>query len=239
MGQAVDDRKQAATATRQSVFELAHEIRNPLASIQGVADAFLQRGQLTTQEREWMEAVRREVSKIDARLREMLDCSQSRKLNVKQCSLRELVNHVVLLASHQVKSDQGRQVAIEFIDTTKEPPLLYLDAACIEDAVLNLMLNAIESIEGNGRVTVRLFTRDDEALIEVTDTGCGIPQANRSQIFEPRFTTKRAGMGLGLAAVRRTAAAYRGRITFKTRMGRGSKFVLALPLTTQSHLTKI
>lgn len=184
-----------------------------------------------------MLAVRREVSKIDARLREMLELSQSRVFNVKQCSLSELVNHVVLLASHHVRSTT-RQVAIEFIDTTKEPLLLYLDAARIEDAVLNLVLNAIESIEGNGRVTVRLFTRGDEALIEVTDTGCGIPLENRRQIFEPLFTTKREGTGLGLAAVRRTAAAFHGRITFKTRMGRGSKFVLALPLSSQRHLTE-
>jgi signal transduction histidine kinase len=75
MGEAVDDRKRAATARHQSVFELAHEIRNPLASIQGVADAFLRRGQLTRQEREWMEAVRREVAKIDARMRELLAAS--------------------------------------------------------------------------------------------------------------------------------------------------------------------
>jgi len=238
MGEAVDDRNQPATARHQSVFELAHEIRNPLASIQGVADAFLQRGQLTTQEREWMEAVRREVSKIDERLREMLDLSKSRMLNVKQCSLSELINHVVLLASHHVRSIGNRQVAVEFIDTTKAPLLLYLDRDLIEDAVLNLVLNAIESIEGNGRVTVRLFTRDDQALIEVTDTGCGIPLANRRQIFEPLFTTKREGTGLGLAAVQRTAAAYQGRITFKTRIGRGSKFVLALPLRRQPHLTE-
>src|ERR1044072_4759914 len=138
MGQAVDDRNKLATTTRQSVFELAHEIRNPLASIQGVADAFLQRGQLTTQEREWMEAVRREVSKIDARLREMLELSQSRVFHVRQCSLSKLVNHVVLLATHHVRSTS--HVAIELIDSTNETLLLYLDAARIEDAVLNLVL---------------------------------------------------------------------------------------------------
>jgi signal transduction histidine kinase len=112
MGEAVDDRKQAATATHQSVFELAHEIRNPLASIKGVADAFLQRSQLTRQEREWMEAVRREVSKIDARLRELLDISQPRVFHVKQCSLNDLISGVVLLVSHQVRSindHHGRQ----------------------------------------------------------------------------------------------------------------------------------
>ena len=101
MGEAVDDRKRAATAKHQSVFELAHEIRNPLASIKGVADAFLRRGQLTRQEREWMEAVRREVSKIDARLRELLDISQPRIFHVRRCSLNDLVSDVVLLATHQ------------------------------------------------------------------------------------------------------------------------------------------
>lgn len=186
-----------------------------------------------------MEAVRREVLKIDARLREMIDVSQSRVFNVKQCSLSELIKNVVMLASHQVRSindRQGRRVVIEFIDTTTEPLLMYLDPARIEDAVLNLVLNAIESIEGNGRVTVRLLTGDDEALIEVSDTGCGIPLENRRRIFDPLFTTKRDGTGLGLAAVKRTAAAYHGRITFKTRIGRGSKFVLALPFRSQPHL---
>lgn len=231
MDHAVDDRKRAATATPPSVFELAHEIRNPLAGIKGVADAFLRRGQLTRQEREWMEAVRREVSKIDARMRELL----SRATPTKQCSLNDLVSGVVLLASHQVKSindRDGRQISIEFIDATFEPILMQLDPARIEDAVLNLVLNAIESIEGDGRITVRLrrVTKSHEALIEVTDTGCGIPLENRRRIFEPLFTTKLEGTGLGLAALRRTAAAYHGRISFKTKIGRGSKFVLTLPL---------
>lgn len=235
MGEAVDDRNKLATAARQSVFELAHEIRNPLASIQGVADAFLQRGQLTTQEREWMLAVRREVSKINERLLEMLDVSKSRVLAAPLCSLSELINHVVLLASHQVKT---REIVVEFIDTTTQPLLMKVDPARIEDAVLNLVLNAIESIDGNGRVTIRLSTRDHEALIEVFDNGCGITSENRSRIFDPYFTTKREGTGLGLASVQRTAAAYHGRITFKTRIGRGSTFVLTLPLEPQSHLTE-
>ena len=237
MGNAVDDRKRAATATQPSVFELAHEIRNPLASIKGVADAFLRRGQLTRQEREWMEAVRREVAKIDARMRELLDISQSRVFHVRRCLLNELVSGVVLLASHQVNSINnlhGRQLSIEFIDATSEPIFVHLDPVRIEDAVLNLVLNAIESIEGDGRVTVRLrLTKSQEALIEVSDTGCGIPTENLPRIFEPLFTTKPDGTGLGLAAVRRTAAAYHGRISFKTKIGRGSKFVFALPLRSQ------
>jgi len=237
MGQAVDHRKQAATATHQSVFELAHEIRNPLASIKGVADAFLRRGQLTRQEREWMEAVRREVTKIDARLRELLDTTSQTR--AKQCSLNELISGVVLLGNHHVNDHHARRISIEFIDATSEPILVHLDPARMEDVVLNLVLNAIQSIEGDGRVTVRLRratkSQDaDEAVVEVSDTGCGIPAENRRRIFDPLFTTKPDGTGLGLAAVRRTADAYHGRITFKTRIGRGSKFVFTLPLRSQT-----
>ena len=219
---------------------LAHEIRNPLAGIQGVADAFLQRGQLTQQEREWMEAVRHEVMKIDARIRELLDLSQPRAFNVRPCLLSDLISRVVLLATQSVKD---RQITVEFIDATNEPLVMPLDQTRIEDAVLNLVLNAIESIDGSGRVSVYLRRQDSanggEAVIEVADTGCGIPVEIRERIFEPLFTTKREGTGLGLAAVRRTAGAYHGRITFKTKIGRGSTFVLALPLSPQLSLTEI
>jgi len=274
MDQAVDDRNQVAVAGSGGVFEpangsrstspafqkssyfeliteqiasIAHEIRNPLASIKGVADAFLERGQLTLQEREWMEAVGREVLKIDARMRELLDVSHPRIFKIGEFSLQELVRDVVVLAESHVRSingNNGHQISLEFTDITTEPVIMVVDPARIEDAVLNLILNGIEAIEEKGRVTVCLRTRANisngagEALIEVSDTGCGIPVEIRNRIFEPRLTTKPGGTGLGLAAVRRTAAAHHGRITFKTRIGRGSKFTLSLPLRSQEQLTE-
>jgi signal transduction histidine kinase len=242
MGEAVGVRHQAVAL--DFVQELAHEIRNPLASIQGVADALLERGQLSRQEREWMKAVRREVQKIDARMRELLDVSEPRVFNIKPCSLSEIVSGVVLLAGSHVKSineHSGRKISIKFVNETTGPLVVHLDVARIEDAVLNLVLNAIESIEKSGRVTVCLkkSANGGEALIEVSDTGCGIPPEIRRRIFEPRLTTKREGTGLGLAAVRRTANAFHGQITFNTRIGRGSKFVLALPLRTQQNLNEM
>jgi two-component system sensor histidine kinase PilS (NtrC family) len=222
---------------------LAHEIRNPLAGIKGVADAFLRRRQLTRREREWMEAVRDEVLKIDARMRELLNLSQSRCFNLRQCSLNELISRVVLLATQRARSINNRErrrILVEFIDLTEAPLIMSLDAERVEDAVWNLVVNAIESIDRDGSVSVCLRLRSegpgssngDEALIEVSDTGCGIPDEIRHRIFERLFTTKREGTGLGLAVVHRTAAAFHGRITFQTKIGRGSKFILALPLKT-------
>lgn len=230
-------------SARLTTASLAHEIKNPLASIKGVADALLRRQTLTRQEREWMKAVRREVVKIDSRLRELLDVSHSRALNTRSCALSELISRAIMLATHQLHSIKKRRVSVEFIDDTLEPVVLPLDPSRIEDAILNLVLNAIESIEANGRVTVCLRRRSaangaSEAVIEVADTGCGIPLEIRRRIFEPLFTTKREGTGLGLAAVRRTAAAYHGRITFKTRIDRGSTFVLTLPIRSQPVLTE-
>jgi signal transduction histidine kinase len=246
MSQTVDDRIRATTGSGVGVFEtagLAHEIRNSLAGIKGVADAFLRR-KLTQQERELMEAVRHEVIKIDARLSEWLDVSQPRVFTTRLCSLNELISRVVLLAKHQL---QSTTVSVEFIDATTKPLVMRLDSARVEDAVLNLVLNAIESIEGNGRVTVCLHrraarqtsaNREGEAVIEVTDDGCGIPLEIRARMFEPFFTTKYGGTGIGLAAVRRTAAAHHGRVIFKTKMGRGSTFVLTLPIRSQPNLTE-
>ena len=184
-----------------------------------------------------MEAVRHGVMKIDARMRELLNLSQPRVFNARECLLSELLNGVVSLANHQTKA---RQISVQFIDATTAPLVVFLDPARIEDAVFNLVLNGIEAIDGSGRVTVCLRRGskhiNGEALIEVTDTGRGIPLEIRDRIFEPLFTTKTQGTGLGLAAVRRTAAAHHGRISFTSKIGRGSKFVLTLPLRSQPKL---
>jgi PAS domain S-box-containing protein len=215
---------------------LAHEVRNPLAGIKGVADAFLNRRKLSEQEREWMEAVRGEVLKIDARLRELMDLTQPRVLNLRKCSLGKLIKRVVLLAQHHANALPNCDIVVKFVDDTREPLEIPLDPAQIEDAVLNLVLNAIEAIEESGRVTVRLSVRKadgcDEAVITVCDTGCGINESDRQRIFDPFFTTKPDGTGIGLSAVQRAVEAFNGRITFDTCARRGSRFELSLPLPT-------
>ena len=230
--------KKRVALVEEMAASLAHDVRNPLAGIKGVADAFLERRRLTRQEREWMEAVRVEVLMIDARLKELLDLTQPRVPNVKQCALSALVKRVILLASHQANAIPNRKIDLEFADTTDQSLNIAADAAQIEDAILNLVVNAIESIAESGSVNVRLSrdgTQRDGAVITVTDTGCGIADEHAQQIFEPFFTTKPDGTGMGLAVVKRIATAFNGRISFSSRVGCGSTFELSLPLSPNEH----
>src|SRR5204863_7006037 len=110
-----------------------------------------------------------------------------------------------------------------------------VDPAQVEDAILNLVINAIEAIEGAGQITVSIRFESseetgDEAVIEIGDTGRGISEENLKQIFNTFFTTTKGGTGLGLPAVRRIARAHGGRVEVTSKIGEGSTFQIYLPL---------
>lgn len=215
---------------------LAHEIKNPLAGIQGTVDILIRRRDSNDPEREVLEGIRHEVERIDATVRALLDRARPRALNPAQTSLTELTTTAVTVARSQAigAAASGRRIQIEF-ETPAEDLIVHADAAQIEDAILNLVLNAIEAIEEEGRITVRIRQeetedRGEEAIIEVTDTGHGISEENLSRIFNTFFTTTKGGTGLGLPAVRRIARAHGGRVEATSTLGVGSTFRIHLPL---------
>jgi PAS domain S-box-containing protein len=219
---------------------LAHEIKNPLAGIQGAVDILIRRREAGDGERVALEGVRREVVRIDATVRALLERARPRALNATPTSLVEVVRRAVALARDHAAGvlALGHKVQIEF-EPAADPIIIPVDAAQIEDAVLNLLLNAVEAIETKGRVNVRVSRRsgesearpDGEALIEVKDTGRGISEEDLERIFNPFFTKTSGGTGLGLPAVRRIARAHGGRIEVESRPGYGSTFTLHLPLS--------
>src|SRR4029077_20312316 len=168
---------------------LAHEVKNHLAGIQGTVDILIRRRDANDPEREALEGIRHEVTRIDATVRALLDRARPRKLKTVESSLGELTIKAVTVARSQAigAAARGRRVRIEF-----EPPeqdiIVNADSAQIEDAILNLVINAIEAIEEDGRITVSIRCEQseeagDEAIIEVADTGRGIPEENLKQIF--------------------------------------------------------
>ena len=215
---------------------LAHEVKNPLAGIQGTVDILIRRRDSNDPEREVLEGIRHEVERIDATVRALLDRARPRALNPAATSLTELTTTVVTIARSQAIGAvaRGRRIQVEF-EAPAEDIIVHADADQIEDAILNLVINAIEAIEEAGRITVRIRQeetedRGEEAIIEVADTGHGISEENLKRIFNTFFTTTKGGTGLGLPAVRRIARAHGGRVEAASIVGEGSTFRIHLPL---------
>ncbi len=218
---------------------LAHEVKNPLAGIQGAVDILIRRRTANDPELEALEGVRHQVERIDGTVRALLDRARPRPLNPAHTSLTELTQRAVTVARAQLVGGAtlSHRVRIEF-----EPPLadieLSADAAQVEDAVLNLIINALEAIEDEGEVKVSVTRAEsdseeeteEEALIEVSDNGRGIKEEDLARIFNPFFTTTQGGTGLGLPAVRRIARAHGGRVEVRSTLGKGSTFTLHLPI---------
>lgn len=217
---------------------LAHEVKNPLAGIQGAVDILIRRRDANDPELEALEGVRHQVERIDGTVRALLDRARPRALNPARTSLTELTQRAINVARAQLTGGAtlSHGVRVEF-----EPPLddieLSADAAQVEDAVLNLIINALEAIEDEGEVKVKVrraesdseAETEEEAVIEVSDNGRGISEEDLTRIFNPFFTTRPGGTGLGLPAVRRIARAHSGRVEVKSSLGKGSTFTLHLP----------
>jgi len=218
---------------------LAHEIKNPLAGIQGAVDILIRRRDKNDPEREALEGMRHEVQRIDNTVRALLDRARPRLVSVRATSLADVVTRAVTLARAQLSkaTARGHHVTVEF-ESPEDPIIISIDAAQIEDAILNLIINAIEAADRDGRVQIRIARSEsdrgtgleDEAIIEVADDGPGISNEDLTQIFNPFFTKTFGGTGLGLPAVRRIVRAHGGTVDVKSVLGEGSTFTLHLPI---------
>jgi len=217
---------------------LAHEIKNPLAGIQGAVDILIRRRDKNDPEREALEGMRHEVSRIDNTVRALLDRARPRPVSVRSTSLTDTVDRAVSLAKSQVitAATHGDQIAIEF-DRPEDPINIQIDPGQIEDAVLNLIINAIEAVEGKGSIRIRVFKTEsddpeaiEEAVVQVADDGRGISEEDLTKVFNPFFTNRRGGTGLGLPAVKRIARLHGGRVDVDSSVGQGSIFTIHLPV---------
>ncbi|HEY6399813.1 MAG TPA: ATP-binding protein [Blastocatellia bacterium] len=231
------NRREHAARFGELAASLAHEIKNPLAGIQGAADIMIQRRSPNDPERKLLESMRGEIGRIDAIVQAMLDRAQPPVFIFQYASVNETVHRAVTLAGYQAakaSSTHGRQIKIEFV-ADPSPVIMKVDPAQIEIAVHGLLTNAIEAIDGNGAVVVRLreYDRADgankEIAIEVEDNGRGVSEEDLSRIFSPFFSTSPHGAGLGLPAVRRIARAHGGRVEVTSTPGQGSTFTIRIP----------
>jgi len=205
---------------------LAHEIRNPLAGIAGVVEVMSKDLPAGSSSRAVMGDVQREIRHIQDILNDLLFYARPRPPAFHASDLNATIEQAVMLARQQVRN---KPVQIMF---TPNPslPLLDHDPALIQQVVLNLLLNGIQAISRAGKVEVTSALKGDQAIIEVADTGKGIPAEALPKIFKPFFTTRSEGTGLGLSLANGIVQSHGGRIEVSSTPTKGSRFRVELPL---------
>lgn len=212
---------------------LAHEIRNPLAGIAGVMDIIGRDLPATSPAQEVLNDVREEVLRINRIVTDLLETARPKPPDFQSADLNATVEHAVVFARQQALSKPIK------VHCHKQPrlPLVEHDTGHIHQVILNLVLNAIQALDGPGTVTVSLDAQDGMAAIEVKDTGPGIPPETLPNIFRPFFTTKGHGTGLGLSLAKRIVEDHGGHIVVHSKIGQGTTFTVLLPFTRSTAVT--
>jgi len=213
---------------------LAHEIRNPLAGIAGVVEIVGRDLPASSPARAVVKDVRLEIAQINRILTDLLQTARPHPPEVRPSDLNTTIEHAVMLARQQVLS---KPVQIE-LEKDPELPLVEHDSDQMHQVLLNLLLNAVQAIEGTGTVRVVIHGRKDRVLISVADNGRGISPEHLPFIFRPFYTAKGNGTGLGLSLARRIVEDHRGRIEVESEVGHGTEFLVTLPIHQPQQLTE-
>jgi two-component system sensor histidine kinase HydH len=218
-------RAERLSALGQLAAGLAHEIRNPLASIAGAA-GILKRGQASAEKTaECVEIIHKESQRLSRLLTSFLDFARPRSPNYLTTCPESVVDSVLGLAEHAVSG-----TAISF--RREVPPGLTFesDPEQLKQVLLNLVINAIQAMPEGGEVVIASHTQNGMMVIEVRDQGCGIGVEEMERIYDPFFTTKENGTGLGLPVAHQIVAHLGGVLSARRNPDRGMTFSVELPL---------
>ncbi|MHB8483150.1 MAG: ATP-binding protein [Nitrospiria bacterium] len=247
------------TALGQLASGIAHEIRNPLNFISLSIDYLKEKvGRASPEEQkkmvELMTSIKSETYRLNHMVENFLKYGQPLKLDIKQINLTLLLNEVVNLV-HQKAVEQG--IRIEYVP--EDIPLIEGDKEKIKTCLMNIIVNGIQAMPAGGRLTIKVSAQRAEripgqaspddgepdrpgdkkrdgngclnlVLLEITDTGEGISPEDLKKVFQPYFTTKPLGIGLGLALTKRVIEDHKGKIGIHSTPGRGTRVWLTLPL---------
>ncbi|MDI6731082.1 MAG: ATP-binding protein [Candidatus Margulisbacteria bacterium] len=210
---------------------MAHEIRNPLAAMKGMAQVLP--ANLNDEEfmRDYIDIVPRQIDRINRIVENLLKAGKTTKLEAVQVDVNAIINevldfHAKLLQKQAINID--RQLSGRL--------LAYADPDQLQQVLANLVLNAVQAMPGGGNLTIISWQEGERAGVKVIDTGVGIPADKLEKIFDPFFTMKEEGTGLGLFVAYRIMQEHGGTIEATSQLGKGCEFTLWLPIKQQrSH----
>jgi signal transduction histidine kinase len=207
---------------------VAHEINNPLTTILTTAMLILE--DLDPQDGNYqeLETITKETLRCRKIVTSLLDFARQSKPTRKPCDINAITNESVILTNKQAAF---KDVSLNFEPQAKMPPV-QLDKGQIQQSIINLIINAIEATDAGGTITVSTAYKPslDSIEIAVKDTGEGISDMNLVRIFDPFYTTKESGNGLGLAITHGIVEQHNGTIDVVSQLGRGTTFTIKLPL---------
>jgi signal transduction histidine kinase len=200
---------------------LAHETRNPLNIIRGMAQMISKQKETPAEIREQVRAIVDETDKVTAQLNEFINYSRPREIRRGKLALDSLVNEVVRALAFDIEEKKIK------LETKGEPMTIEADEQLLRQALFNLVLNAIQAVGENGRIQIVAEKNSaSEATVKVGDDGPGVPPENRQEIFKPYFTTNQKGTGLGLAVVQQIVLTHGWEIECQANEPRGALFCI-------------
>jgi PAS domain S-box-containing protein len=207
---------------------VAHEVKNPLNSmrlwLENLKAALPPETDGVAQQA--VNVLDAEIDRLDAVVKRFLDFSRPMDLRLEPTQLAGLLKEVLELAQQQLKQSNVQVAQLIPIGI----PEVFVDRALLKQALLNLVLNALEAMPQGGQLQLTLSRRGEMAEITVGDTGKGIPAENQKKIFQLFFSTRPGGSGIGLASTFRIVQLHNGSIDFTSEVGRGTTFRIELPL---------
>lgn len=230
---------------------IAHEIRNPLAGIKAMVQTFEDELTEDDPKKEYLHRIVRLVNRLDKLLRTLFSYAKPSKPNPQPCNIKGLLGDVISLLRQKIKE---KNISLsEYIHPEISP--VFIDPAQIQQVLVNLILNSVESIEKDGEIAISIHpcnSREDATAanrasflapaksenylqIRIRDNGCGISPDNLKHIFNPFFTTKPYGTGLGLSIVYQIVKENEGLIHYESEEGQGTTCYLYLPVKEESE----
>jgi signal transduction histidine kinase len=208
---------------------IAHELKNPLVSIGGFARRLSKRLTPGTDERFYAETIARETLRMEKMLQDILSFSRKSSINYHDCDLNELVEDALVIVAGAI---DGVGISVKKAIRLEEGHFRG-DCQQLKQVLINLLLNAVEAMKRGGELSVStkgLIHQGKQAVsVVIGDTGGGIPLEALSNIFNPFFTTKEEGTGLGLPIAHRIVTNHGGKIEVNNRVGVGAEFTVVLP----------
>jgi len=206
---------------------LAHEVRNPLASLRGTAEILRDDFRPGTPKHEFVEIQIKETERLNRVVEEFLRMARQQPGELQRCLVAEELETIVTLTSNEARR---RKVTLQ-LEAVDRGLLVNADGEKLRQAFLNIILNALQATPEGGSVTITVQPQQESCEIRISDSGPGINDEIRQRIFEPFFTTKPDGTGLGLAVTKKIIEAHGGSLSVESAAGSGTTMVVQLPLS--------